>query len=172
MGALAEVDRRAGCVNLNACRDRIAAAGRLCAGEDQAERTDFCRGDDPANARSRIRQDAKGLAVSLCRDDRPFGGIGPPMVAYRFEDSRGGECVERHLVGFTGILHVDGYAAYNRRARSAGANEGVTLAACFAQRQETVLRASRQRELAPGDPDRHHHGRAVGDRGRHPRPGS
>ncbi len=54
------------------------------------------------------------------------------MVAYRFEDSRGGECVERHLAGFTGILQVDGYAAYNRLARSAGANEGVTLAACFA----------------------------------------
>jgi transposase len=54
------------------------------------------------------------------------------MVAYRFEDSRAGECVERHLAGFAGILQVDGYAAYNRLARSAGANEGVTLAACFA----------------------------------------
>ena len=32
------------------------------------------------------------------------------MVAYRFEDSRGGECVERHLAGFAGILQVDGYA--------------------------------------------------------------
>src|ERR1700744_6314486 len=31
------------------------------------------------------------------RDDRPFGRDGPPMVAYRFEDSRGGACVERHL---------------------------------------------------------------------------
>ena len=54
------------------------------------------------------------------------------MVAYRFEDSRGGECVERHLAGFAGILQVDGYAAYNRLARPAGANENVTLAACFA----------------------------------------
>ena len=65
-------------------------------------------------------------------DDRPFGGIGPPMVAYRFEDSRGGACVERHLAGFAGILQVDGYAAYNRLAKSAGANDGVRLAACFA----------------------------------------
>src|SRR5215813_6117634 len=74
----------------------------------------------------------KAWLWAYARDDRPFGGIGPPMVAYRFEDSRGGECVERHLAGFTGILQVDGYAAYNRLARSAGANEGVTLAACFA----------------------------------------
>ncbi|WFU41810.1 IS66 family transposase [Bradyrhizobium sp. CB82] len=74
----------------------------------------------------------KAWLWAYARDDRPFGGIGPPMVAYRFEDSRSGECVERHLAGFAGILQVDGYAAYNRLARSAGANEGVTLAACFA----------------------------------------
>jgi transposase len=74
----------------------------------------------------------KAWLWAYARDDRPFGGNGPPMVAYRFEDSRGGECVERHLAGFAGILQVDGYAAYNRLARSAGANQGVTLAACFA----------------------------------------
>jgi transposase len=54
------------------------------------------------------------------------------LVAYRFEDRRAGECVERHLPGFWGILQVDCYAAYYRLARSAGANEDVTLAACFA----------------------------------------
>jgi len=74
----------------------------------------------------------KAWLWAYARDDRPFGGNGPPMVAYRFEDSRGGECVERHLAGFAGILQVDGYAAYNRLARPAGANEGVRLAACFA----------------------------------------
>ncbi len=26
------------------------------------------------------------------------------MVAYRFEDSRGADCVARHLAGFSGIL--------------------------------------------------------------------
>jgi transposase len=44
-------------------------------------------------------------------DNRPFGGSGPPMVAYRFEVSRGGKCVARHLEGFSGILQVDGYSA-------------------------------------------------------------
>ena len=80
----------------------------------------------------------KAWRWAYARDDRPFGGNGPPMVAYRFEDSRGGECIERHLAGFAGIL----------------------------------LRAARQRELALGDADRHDDGWAVGDRGRHPRPGS
>ncbi|THD29506.1 MAG: IS66 family transposase, partial [Flavobacterium johnsoniae] len=30
---------------------------------------------------------------AYARDDRPFGGSGPPMVAYRFEDSRAGDRV-------------------------------------------------------------------------------
>jgi len=29
------------------------------------------------------------------------------MVAYRFEDSRGADCVARHLAGFSGIMQVD-----------------------------------------------------------------
>ncbi len=68
---------------------------------------------------------------AYARDDRTFGGSGPPMVAYRFEDSRAGECVARHLKGYSGILQVDGYAAYNRLVRSDGGNDGVTLAGCW-----------------------------------------
>jgi transposase len=44
---------------------------------------------------------------AYARDDTPFGGRAPPMVAYKFEDSRGGECVARHLAGYRGILQVD-----------------------------------------------------------------
>jgi transposase len=65
------------------------------------------------------------------RDDRPFGGRDPPIVVYRFEDSRAGECVARHLEGYRGILQVDGYTAYQRLAWPEGANEGVQLAACW-----------------------------------------
>jgi len=54
------------------------------------------------------------------------------MVAYRFEDSRGGDCVARHMRGFAGILQVDGYAAYAQLAKAkAGTNETVTLAGCW-----------------------------------------
>lgn len=72
------------------------------------------------------------------------------MVAYRFEDSRGGECVARHIEGYRGILQVDGYAAYNRLAQSAGANDGVTLAACFAhvRRKFYELHVNGSSELA------------------------
>jgi transposase len=57
------------------------------------------------------------------------------MVAYRFEVSRGGKCVARHLEGFSGILQVDGYSAYTsmlkERAKS-GSNETIKLAGCWA----------------------------------------
>lgn len=39
--------------------------------------------------------------------------------------------VARHLNGHRGILQVDGYAAYNKLARSDGGNDGVTLAGCW-----------------------------------------
>src|SRR5215210_5952960 len=35
------------------------------------------------------------------RDDRSFGGSDPPVVVYRFENSRAGECVARHLAGLS-----------------------------------------------------------------------
>ena len=69
---------------------------------------------------------------AYARDDRPFGGNGPPMVAYRFEDSRSGDCVARHLDGYRGILQIDGYTAYNRVARPERGNDGALLAGCWA----------------------------------------
>ncbi|HZS81327.1 MAG TPA: IS66 family transposase [Stellaceae bacterium] len=69
---------------------------------------------------------------AYARDDRPFGGVGPPMVAYRFEDSRGAECLSRHLAGFSGLLQSDGYGAYRQLADPGRAGGPVTLAACWA----------------------------------------
>jgi transposase len=69
---------------------------------------------------------------TYARDDRSFGGTGPPMVAYRFEDSRGGKCPAQHLAGFAGLLQSDGYGAYTRLADAQRAGGPVTLAACWA----------------------------------------
>ncbi len=69
---------------------------------------------------------------TYARDDRPFGGTGPPMVAYRFEESRGAECPQRHLAGFNGLLQIDGYAAYKPLADPVRPGGPVRLAACWA----------------------------------------
>ncbi|WP_426289780.1 IS66 family transposase (plasmid) [Ensifer adhaerens] len=77
----------------------------------------------------------KAWLWAYARDDRPYGGTSPPMVAYRFEDSRGADCVARHLAGFSGILQVDGYSAYTSLAKTrakTGSNETVQLAGCWA----------------------------------------
>ncbi len=69
---------------------------------------------------------------TYARDDRSFGGTGPPMVACRFEDSRGGKCPAQHLAGFAGLLQIDGYGAYTRLADPHRAGGPVMLAACWA----------------------------------------
>ncbi|PBB98892.1 IS66 family transposase [Mesorhizobium sp. WSM3862] len=77
----------------------------------------------------------KAWLWAYARDDRPYGGTSPPMVAYRFEDSRGADCVARHLAGFDGILQVDGYSAYTNLAKTrakTSCNETVRLAGCWA----------------------------------------
>jgi transposase len=68
---------------------------------------------------------------AYARDDRPFGGVGPPMVAYRFEDSRSGDCAARHLGDYRGILQCDGYAGYRKLAGGPRSN-GMRLAGCWA----------------------------------------
>jgi transposase len=87
---------------------------------------------------------------AYARDDRTFGGSGPPMVAYRFEDSRSGECVARHLGGYRGILQVDGYTAYNRLARPDRGNDAAVLAGCWAhvRRRFYELHVAGSSELA------------------------
>jgi hypothetical protein len=57
------------------------------------------------------------------------------VVAYRFEDCRGADCVARHLGGFSGILQVDSYSAYTNLAKArvkTGSNETIQLAGCWA----------------------------------------
>lgn len=85
---------------------------------------------------------------AYARDDRPFGGSGPPMVAYRFEDSRSGDCVSRHLDGYRGILQVDGYAAYTWLSKQRGANDAITLAGCWAHARRKFF----DRHAADGSP--------------------
>lgn len=61
------------------------------------------------------------------RDDRPFGGAGPPAVLYEFTPDRKGERPQARLRGFRGILQADGYAGFN--ALYAGGR--VVEAACW-----------------------------------------
>ncbi len=81
---------------------------------------------DPGRRRTKT-----GYLWALARDDRPWGGGDPPAVAYLYAPGRGAEHAIRPLAGFSGILQVDAYAAYNALADPARAGGPATLAYCW-----------------------------------------
>jgi hypothetical protein len=83
---------------------------------------------DPGRRRTRICQ-----FWAHAMDDRPWGGPAPPAVAYVFADGRGTDEIAGQLADFSGILQVDGYAAYKALARGHGGT--IQLAFCLIARR-------------------------------------
>ena len=79
---------------------------------------------DPGRGRTKT-----GQLWAYARDDRPWGGSDPPMVAYIYAADRKAERPEAHLGDFAGILQVDGYGGYAALARR---RQQVGLAFCWA----------------------------------------
>ena len=79
---------------------------------------------DPGRGRTKT-----GQLWAYARDDRPWGGSDPPMVAYVYAADRKGERAEAHLGDFAGVLQVDGYGGYAALARR---RQQIQLAFCWA----------------------------------------
>jgi transposase len=77
---------------------------------------------DPGRGRTKT-----GQLWAYAADDRPWGGLDPPVVAYVYAPDRKAERPIAHLEGFKGVLQVDGYAGYRKLAE--GGN--VRLAFCW-----------------------------------------
>jgi transposase len=78
-------------------------------------------------------------------DDRPWGGPSPPAVAYVFADGRGADKIASQLAGFSGILQVDGYAAYKALARD---HDGtIQLAFCLAHARRKFVEDAIEAEI-------------------------
>jgi transposase len=69
-----------------------------------------------------------GRLWTYVRDERPWGGGGPPAVLFRFSPDRKGEHPREHLKHFAGVLHADGYAGFE----GLYAGGGIRGAACWA----------------------------------------
>lgn len=69
-----------------------------------------------------------GQIWAYARDDRPWGGSDPPMVAYVYAPDRKAERPDAHLGDFAGILQVDGYGGYTALAKR---RQQVRLAFCW-----------------------------------------
>ena len=65
-------------------------------------------------------------------DDRAWKGPAPPAVVYVFAEGRGKKEIAEQLHGFSGVLQVDGYAAYKSLAGDKGTNGKIRLAFCLA----------------------------------------
>ena len=78
---------------------------------------------DPGRGRTKT-----GQLFAYARDDRPWGGPDPPIVAYVYAPDRKAARPIAHLAGFRGILQVDGYAGYRMVAEKGE----VRLAFCWA----------------------------------------
>ena len=79
---------------------------------------------DPGRGRTKT-----GQLWAYARDDRPWGGDTPPMVAYVYASDRKGERAEAHLGDFAGILQVDGYGGFAALAKR---RQQIVLAFCWA----------------------------------------
>ena len=106
--------------------ERLKASGKLFADETTAPVL------DPGRGRTKI-----GQLFAYARDDRSWGGIDPPGVAYLYAPDRKAEQPLRHLQGFVGILQVDGYAGY----RALAERNAVSLAFCWAHGRRKLIAA-------------------------------
>ena len=78
---------------------------------------------DPGRGRTKT-----GQLWAYARDDRPWGGDDPPLVAYVYAPDRKSERAEAHLGSYSGILQVDGYSGYAALARR---SQQLSLAFCW-----------------------------------------
>ena len=84
-----------------------------------------------------------GYLCALARDERPFAGTAPPGVVFRYAPGRGGEHAEQMLIGFNGVLQVDGYAGYNRLERvDRKGGSPLRLVYCWAHARRAVIKAT------------------------------
>ena len=91
---------------------------------------------DPGRGRTKT-----GQLWAYVRDDRPWAGVDPPVVAYVYAPDRTAARPIAHLAGFSGILQVDGYQAYEALAKRGD----VTLAFCWAHVRRKFFELAKDR---------------------------
>jgi transposase len=79
---------------------------------------------DPGRGRTKT-----GRLWTYVRDERPWAGPAPPAAFYRYSPDRKGERPKGHLKGYSGLLHADGYAGYDKLTAD---GTGIAEVACMA----------------------------------------
>jgi len=66
------------------------------------------------------------------RDDRPFGGQGPPAALYDYSPTRHGEYPRKVLADWSGVMQADAFSGYNAFYEKGRQPAPVVEAACWA----------------------------------------
>ncbi|MEP3846068.1 MAG: IS66 family transposase [Paracoccaceae bacterium] len=87
-----------------------------------------------------------GYLWTLMRDPRNYAGNEAPCAIFKYAGSRAGLSAEEMLDGFTGKLHVDAYAGYNRLTAADRPDGSVELSYCWAhvrRKFKEIMRTSK-----------------------------
>ena len=84
-----------------------------------------------------------GRLWTYVRDDRPFGGQGPPAVLFDYTPTRHGEHPRRVLAGWTGVLQADAYSGHNALYAEGRKPGPILEAACWAHGRRDFFEIAR-----------------------------
>jgi transposase len=65
------------------------------------------------------------------RDDKPFGGAGPPAAMFYYSRNRRGEHPQSHLAGYSGIFQADAFDGYGKLYQADRKPGQIKEAACW-----------------------------------------
>jgi len=94
----------------------------------------------PVLAKVKVRT---GRLWTYVRDDRPFGGQGPPAVMFDYTPTRHGEHPRRVLAGWTGVLQADAYSGHNALYVEDRKPASIFEAACWAHGRRDFFELAR-----------------------------
>jgi transposase len=77
------------------------------------------------------------------RDDRPFGGKGPPAVLFDYTPTRHGEHPRRVLAGWSGVMQADAYSGHNALYAEDRKPAPILEAACWAHGRRDFFELAR-----------------------------
>jgi len=98
------------------------SVGAVCAALDPLRRlveahvmaAERLHGDDTTVPVLALGKTDTGRLWTYVRDDKPFGGAGPPAAIFYYSRDRRGEHPRTHLADYAGILQADAYDGYNK----------------------------------------------------------
>jgi len=84
-----------------------------------------------------------GRLWTYVRDDRPFGGLDPPAVAFFYSPDRSAKHPEQHLASYAGLMQADAYAGFNRLYGASRKPGPIIEVACWAHARRNFFELAR-----------------------------